>query len=290
MEEGSVRVSSSAANLELAYQSFGNPQAACFLLITGWFSDLTLWPRGFCEELAGHGYRVVRFDNRDSGLSTRTNAASVQGDEPAYTMSDLAADAVGLLDALRIRAAHIAGFAMGGTIAQNVAFEHPERVLSLTAMAAASGAPGFETPDPSVLPLAMAPFPTHPEELAPHHKKLFAAFAAASFDEADYEERRKESVARGAALARGDLQSGAVLTAGDRTQQLGQVRVPVLVVHPDLDPLVSMDASRAHVAAYPDADLLVLEGVGHAVLPRQLWPVLVDAMVDLASRAPSRLR
>lgn len=287
MTEGRVRVSSGSQNLELAYQSFGSEEAPCFLLITGWFSDLTLWPRAFCEELAGRGYRVVRYDNRDSGLSTRTDPASVKAGEPPYTMSDLAADAVGLLDALTIGKAHIAGLAMGGTIAQNVAFEHPERVLSLTAIATASGAPGFQMPDPSILPLALEPFPTDPEALARHHKRLFAAFAAASFDDADYEERRKESVARGAALARGDLQSGATFSAGDRTPQLGQVRVPVLVVHPELDPLIPMDAARAHVAAYPSADLLVLEGVGHGVLPRRTWPSLVEAMAGLASRARS---
>ena len=275
-------ISTRGGNLRLAYQSFGDERTPVFLLVTGWFSDLTLWPRGFCEELASRGFRVIRYDNRDSGLSTRTAVESIDPTRPPYTMSDLAADAIGLLDALRIPAAHVVGFAMGGTIAHFIAIEHPERVLSLTPMATASGATGFTLPNPSVIPVLREPFPTNEKALARHHKKLFAAFGGASFDEADYEERRRESIARGAPLARGDLHSMANATSGDRSGRLGQVRVPVLVVHPEQDPLVSLEAAQAQADVFPDAKLLILEGICHGVLPGRHWSKLADAMHELA--------
>ena len=285
MEDKFATILSSTGELNLAYQSFGDENAPGFLLVTGWFSDMTLWPRGFCEELAARGFRVIRYDNRDAGLSARTDVENIDLTRPPYTMSDLAADAVGLLDTLGIPAAHVAGFAMGGTIAQFIAIEHPERVLSLAPMATASGARGFTLPGPSIISVLREPFPTDTEGLARHHKKLFAAMAGSSFDEVDYEERRGESIARGASPARGDLQSMANATSGDRTERLGQVRVPVLVVHAEQDPLVSLEAAQTQVNAFPNAELLVLEGIGHGVLPRRHWPKLADALQELASRA-----
>jgi len=285
MEDKFATILSSTGELNLAYQSFGDENAPVFLLVTGWFSDMTLWPRGFCEELAARGFRVIRYDNRDAGLSARTDIENIDLTRPPYTMSDLAADAVGLLDTLGIPAAHVAGFAMGGTIAHFIAIEHPERVLSLAPMATASGARGFTLPDPSIISVLREPFPTDTEGLARHHKKLFAAMAGSSFDEVDYEERRRESIARGASPARGDLHNRANATSGDRTERLGQVRVPVLVVHAEQDPLVSLEAAQAQVNAFPNAELLVLEGIGHGVLPRHHWPKLADALQKLASRA-----
>ena len=285
MEDKFATILSSTGELNLAYQSFGDENAPVFLLVTGWFSDMTLWPRGFCEELAARGFRVIRYDNRDAGLSARTDVENIDLTRPPYTMSDLADDAIGLLDTLGIPAAHVAGFAMGGTIAQFIAIEHPERVLSLAPMATASGARGFTLPDPSIISVLREPFPTVTEGLAQHHKKLFAAMAGSSFDEVDYEERRRESIARGASPARGDLQSMANATSGDRTERLGQVRVPVLVVHAEQDPLVSLEAAQAQVNAFPNAELLVLEGIGHGVLPSHHWPKLADALQKLASRA-----
>lgn len=285
MEDKFATILSSTGELNLAYQSFGDENAPVFLLVTGWFSDMTLWPRGFCEELAARGFRVIRYDNRDAGLSARTDIENIDLTRPPYTMSDLAADAVGLLDTLGIPAAHVAGFAMGGTIAHFIAIERPERVLSLAPMATASGARGFTLPDPSIISVLREPFPTDTEGLARHHKKLFAAMAGSSFDEVDYEERRRESIARGASPARGDLHNRANATSGDRTERLGQVRVPVLVVHAEQDPLVSLEAAQAQVNAFPNAELLVLEGIGHGVLPRHHWPKLADALQKLASRA-----
>jgi len=285
LEDKFANVPSATGNLRLAYQSFGDENAPVFLLVTGWFSDMTLWPRGFCEELAARGFRVIRYDNRDAGLSTRTDVDTIDLTRPPYTMSDFAADAVGLLDALGIPAAHVVGFAMGGTIAHFIAIEHPERVLSLAPLATTSGARGFTLPDSSIISVLREPFPTDTEGLAQHHKKLFAAMAGASFDEVDYEERRRESIARGASPARGDLQSMATATSGDRTEKLGQVAIPVLVVHAELDPLVSLEAAQAQTDAFPDARLLVLKDIGHGVLPSRHWPKLADAMQELASRA-----
>ncbi len=233
-----------ANGIQIEYETFGDKSNAPLLLITGWFSDLTLWPRGFCEELVGRGYRVIRYDNRDSGLSTRTQIDTIELNKPPYTMSDLAADAVGLLDSLGIAAAHISGFAMGGTIAQYVVIEYPDRVLSITLVDSGAGGGRFPMPDRSILRLFYVPFPTDPEDISRHHKKLFAAMAGSSFDESDYEARKKESVERGAAPALGDIQGAVNMAAsGDRTEKLRKVQVPALIVHAEKDPLVSLEAA-----------------------------------------------
>ena len=267
-------VSTAAGPLRLAYQSFGNRDDPVFLLLTGWFSDLTLWPRGFCEVLAGRGFRVIRYDHRDAGLSTRTDIDVIDPDNPPYTMSDLAADAVRLLDALGIEKAHVAGFAFGATISHLVAIEHPDRVLSLVPLATTTG----RRTGPRRPRRAMPPFPTDQEGLSRLHKERFADMARESFDEEDYEARRRESAQRGAALTRGDIQSVVMPTAGDRTERLGRVKVPVLVVHPEKDPLISPEALKLHVDAFPDAKLLVLEDIGHGVLPERHWNKMADAM------------
>ena len=267
-------VSMATGSLRLAYQAFGKQDDPVFLLLTGWFSDLTLWPRGFCEVLADRGFRVIRYDHRDAGLSTRTDIDVIDPDNPPYTMSDLAADAVGLLDALGIGKAHVAGFAFGATISHLVAIEHPVRVLSLVTLATTTG----RRTGPPRPRRAMPPFPKDPEGLSRLHKERFADMARASFDEQDYEARRRESAQRGASLARGDIQSAVMPTAGDRSERLGQVRVPVLVVHPEQDPLLSLEVSKLHAESFPDAKLLVLEGIGHGVLPERHWAKLADAM------------
>ena len=273
-------VSTSTGSLQLAYQSFGNEDDPVFLLLTGWFSDLTLWPRGFCEVLGRRGFRVIRYDHRDAGLSTRTDIDVPDPDNPPYTMSDLAADAVGLLDALGIERAHVAGFAFGATVSHLVATEHPDRVLSLVSLATTTGRRTGSRTGPRRPRRAMPAFPTDPEGLSRLHKERFADMARESFDEADYEARRRESAERGASLARGDIQSAVMPTAGDRTERLGQVRVPVLVVHPEKDPLLSLEVSKFHVECYPDGKLLVLEGIGHGVLPERHWETMADAMRD----------
>ena len=267
-------VSTSGSPLQLAYQSFGNEDDPVFLLLTGWFSDLTLWPKGFCEVLADRGFRVIRYDHRDAGLSTRTDIDDVDPDNPPYTMSDLAADAVALLDALGIDKAHVAGFAFGATISHVVAIEHPDRVLSLVPFATTTGR-RLGPPRPR---RRMPAFPTDPEELSRLHKERFADMAKESFDEEDYESRRRESAGRGAPLARGDIQSAVMSTAGDRTERLGQVKVPALIVHPEKDPLISPEALKLHVDAFPDSKLLVLEDIGHGVLPERHWAKMADAM------------
>jgi len=270
------------SGIRLAYQTFGNRSDPVFLLITGWFSDLTLWPRGFCELLASRGFYVIRYDNRDSGLSTRTEI-KVSPEHPPYSMSDWANDAILLLDKLGIEKAHIAGFAMGANIAHYVVIEHHERVMTLTAFATTSGAPGFSAPDPSIRTVFSEPHASDTEGLEIYHKKIFKAMASSSFDENDYEERHNESKQRGALPARVDIQS-LVNRPGDRTKKLKMVKVPVLVVHGGQDPLISIEAARAHAAVFPDATLLVLNGIGHGVLPKLFWEKLATAMSQLAER------
>jgi len=289
-DEQRVAIATGDRPIELAYQSFGSSGSPAFLLITGWFSDLTLWPRGFCELLADRGYRVIRYDNRDSGLSTRTPIEVLDRGCPPYKMSDLASDAVGLLDGLEIDAAHVAGFAFGGTVSHLVAIDHPSRVLSLVPMATASGARtdrqghALAPPDPGVISLLGTPFPAGTNALRAHHRTLFACMAGPGFDEAEYASRQRESAERGAEPARGDLQAIVGSTAGDRSVALGRVTVPALVVHAERDPLVSFAAAEAQAAAFPNGRLLVLDGIGHGVLPERHWRPLAVAMDENARR------
>ena len=270
-------------SVELEYETFGGAEAPAILLINGLGSQMTRWPVEFCERLAGKGYRVIRFDNRDVGKSTWFDP----GD--AYTLSDMAADAVAVLDAAGVAKAHVAGMSMGGMIAQLVAIEHPGRVLSLTSIMSATGAPGTMDPAPAASKVLSAP--------APDPKLDFEAFVAHGvknaqiigspaypFEEAALRQRVIDEYERAFTPTASQRQMAAIRADGDRTERLRKLNVPTVVLHGADDPLVQVIGGEATAQAIPGAELRVVPGMGHN-LPPSLYDTFIDAILAAAARA-----
>lgn len=285
----------SANGITIAYETFGDRSDPPVVLIMGLGVQLLAWPEEFCRELAGRGYFVVRFDNRDVGQSTHFPDAPepdfaallTTGDtsSAAYHLDDMAADTVGLMDALDLERAHVVGASMGGMIAQCVAIGWPERVRSLTSiMSTPSLADGPPT-EKAAAALLMAP-PTNREEAGAQAVAGFAIIGSPGFPP-DEDELRAVAMA---SFDRDPDRSGvgrqfmAIAVAADRKEALGRVRVPTLVVHGADDPLVQPSGGEATARAVPGAELLVFEGMGHD-LPKALWGPIIDAVTALAARA-----
>lgn len=290
-----------ANGLDIEYESFGPENRETILLIMGLGAQLTQWPIELCDELVTRGYRVVRFDNRDVGLSSRierdrafafTDAFfSLASGKPAfvpYSLSDMAADAVGLLDALGIEKAHIVGASMGGMIAQLVAAEYPERTLSLTSIMSSSGNPLLPHPRPRVLSLMMSPAPhaRDTEAIVTRGVKTYETIGSPGFP--TDEETLREWVTRDAERAyypAGVMrQMAAVLTNGDRRPKLRRIKAPTVVLHGSDDPLVPVAAGEDTAANIEGAELRIVEGMGHD-MPLALIDTIADAIVAAAERA-----
>ncbi len=272
-----------ANGIEIEYETFGPVDAPPILLINGLGSQMTRWPAPFCEKLVARGYRAIRFDNRDVGLSTWFQS----GDR--YTLSDMAADAMGLLDHLKIDRAHIVGVSMGGMIAQTVAIEHPQRTLSLTSIMSATGAPGTldATPDAAAVLTQPAPDPATDEEaFVTHGMKNARIIGSPAYPWADGPLRERVlSEMRRAHNPKGvQRQRGAIGASGDRTEKLKTLNVPTVVLHGEEDPLVPKAGGLATAAAIPGAELRLIPGMGHD-LPEPLYDTIIDAIVDAAERA-----
>lgn len=265
--------------IDIAYQRLGSPDAPPVLLIMGLAAQSIHWPDAFCQALVDLGLQVIRFDNRDSGLSTHlTDApppnlpASLGGDlsSVSYTLSDMAADAIGLLDALGFENAHLVGASMGGAIAQTMAIEHPERVRSLTSMMSTTGnrSVGQASPD-ALREVFSGPPATSREEVIQQMLRSVRAVGSPGYP-ADEEE-----VAAGAGRAYDRSydpigvarQAVATVASGDRTERLRNLNVPALVIHGLADRLCDVSGGRATAEAIPGAELVVIEGMGHNLPP-----------------------
>jgi pimeloyl-ACP methyl ester carboxylesterase len=283
-----------ANGIVLEYETFGDAKAQPLLLIMGLGAQMISWDESFCTQLAGRGFRVIRYDNRDSGLSTRIEdagdadiGAALSGyAQPAYGLDDLADDAAGLLDDLDIPAAHIVGASMGGFIAQLVAINHPDCVLSLTSiMSGPSGSDAVPpTPEGAAI-LRVTPPPTREEriEQSMSFRKVLLG-SADPFDEALESARATRAVDRAYYPPGVGRQLVAVLVANSRLEKLKQVRVPTLVIHGVDDVLVPVENGRLVAGAVPGARLIELEGMGHD-LPRRVWPRVLDAIEEIARQA-----
>jgi pimeloyl-ACP methyl ester carboxylesterase len=281
-----------ANGIEIEYDAFGRANDPTLLLVMGFGAQMILWREEFCEALAARGLHVVRYDNRDVGLSTKLDhlpapsladmggAIGRAAALPApYRLSDMAADAVGLLDALGVDAAHVVGASMGGMIAQTIAIEHPTRVHTLVSIMSTTGASDLPPPRPEAVTALLAPVAT--ERAAAVERGLAMSRALGSpaypFDPADERALIERTFDRGVYPAGVARQLAAVLAAGSRREQLAAVRAPTLVIHGMADPIIPVECGRDTAAAIPGAQLLEIEGMGHD-LPRVLWPTIVDAI------------
>jgi pimeloyl-ACP methyl ester carboxylesterase len=271
--------------VDLCYDAFGDPARPTLLLIMGMGFQLLHWPEEFCRRLAAEGFRVVRFDNRDAGRSTHLPGCR-------YTLDDMADDAVGLLDALGVDSAHVVGASLGGMVAQTMAIRYPDRVRSLASLMSTTGRRGVGRTSLRVLRHLLARRPRTEAELVERRVRVFATVGSTGFAQDLDELRRVTALAfrrdpNGRAGRR--RQHSAVRSAPDRTQALGRVRVPTVVIHGSVDRMCSPSGGRATAAAVPGARLELIPGMGHD-LPPGAWPQIVRAITENARRAEVLLR
>jgi pimeloyl-ACP methyl ester carboxylesterase len=283
-----------ANGIEIEYETFGDPAAPPLLLIAGLGAQMTTWEDAFCEQLAGRGFQVIRFDNRDSGLSTLIEesgypdiAAAFRGNaQAAYQLDDMAGDAAGLLDALGIGAAHVVGASMGGFIAQLVAINHPDRVLSLTSIMSGPGGTDEIAPKPEGAAVLIATPPGARGERIEQAMSFRRVLLGSGdpFDETFERTRATRAVDRAYYPVGVGRQLVAILAAKSRLERLKQIRVPTLVIHGVDDVLVPVENGRLVAEAVPGAHLLEIGGMGHDV-PARAWPQVLDAIAEIARQA-----
>ncbi len=282
--------------VELAYDTFGDPGASPLLLVMGLGAQMIRWHEDFCKPLAAMGYWVVRFDNRDVGNSTKFDEAgvpnilalmqAVQSGEVVsapYTLSDMAADAVGLLDVLEVEKAHVVGASLGGMIVQTMAIEYPERIRTMTSIMSTTGELSVSMPKPEALAVITSIPPSDREECIEDAVKkqrilrgpkypLDEAFvrqdAARAFDRCYHPEGMTRQLA-------------AILASGSRKDKLKSVKIPTLVIHGDTDPLVPIEGGKDTAASIPGAKLLIIEGMGHDI-PVEVAPQIIQAISEHA--------
>jgi pimeloyl-ACP methyl ester carboxylesterase len=270
-----------ANGVDLRYETVGNPDDPALLLIMGLGAQLIDWPAAFCEELAGRGYFLVLFDNRDSGLSTAFDELGVP-DGPGrapYLLSDLAADAAGLLKALGVERAHVVGASMGGMIAQQLTIDHPELVASLCSIMSTTGDRAVGRATKEAIAALTRPRLGSREEIIAGGIAMSRVIGSPGYPAAEEELHRRAAAKfdRSFRPAGTQRQYAAILASPDRTAALASVTVPTLVIHGEDDPLVGVSGGRATAAAVPGATLLVIPGMGHD-LPQAVWPTVIDAI------------
>jgi pimeloyl-ACP methyl ester carboxylesterase len=284
-----------ANGIELEYEAFGHDSDPSLVLVAGLGAQLIDWPVEFCEKLAAHGLRVIRFDNRDAGLSASLDGlgtpdliAVLRGDQStvAYRLADMAGDVAGLLDALGIGRAHLVGVSMGGMIAQQFAIDYPERLLSLCSMSSNTGDPSVGQATPVALAALGRPPAATREETIRSSAASSRVFSSPGFEVSDEDLLARATLKydRSYRPAGRLRQITAIAAATDRTPALRAVTVPAVVIHGQADPLVDVSGGRATAAAIPAAELVIIPGMGHD-LPRGAWPEIIDAIVANAARA-----
>jgi pimeloyl-ACP methyl ester carboxylesterase len=284
-----------ANGIELAYQEMGDADGQPLLLVMGLATQMLAWDEGFCSLLAERGFRVVRFDNRDIGRSTRIESAGVprrvdmmlgRRASAPYLLRDMAADTTGLMDHLGIDSAHVVGASMGGMIVQTMAIEQPERVRSMVSIMSNTGSRWTGMPSRKAMAVLLGRPPRGREQAIERAVKTFKVIGSPGFplDEERLRDVSGRSYDRGHSAAGVLRQLHAITASGDRTQALRGVRVPTTVIHGNSDPLVRPAGGRATARAIPSARLKLIDGMGHD-LPRQLWPLFVEEIAANAARA-----
>lgn len=277
-----------ANGIQIEYDTFGDRSSPALLLIMGGGSQMIYWEAEFCELLAKKGCFVIRFDNRDIGLSTKFEEAGIpdmmaamKGEPviPAYTLEDMADDAVGLLDALGIEKAHVCGASVGGMIAQVISYRHPERVLSLTSIMSSTGNPELPQIKPEILAEVYKPVPDERETYIEHQLRMWRKLWSPGFP---FEEERlrtlmAESYDRSYYPQGMARQSAAVLAHGYQRPLIASIKAPTLVIHGDKDPFMSVEGGKETAELIPGAKLLIIDGMGHD-MPKGAWQTITDAI------------
>lgn len=278
----------------IEFEHLGDPADPTLLLVAGLGAQLVSWDDEFCQRFVDRGMSILRFDNRDVGLSSslddgRDPMALMMGRlagediEPHYLLDDMARDAVAVLDAAGVARAHVAGTSMGGMIAQAIAIGHPDRVLSLTSVMSTTGDPDVGLPDPAVLARMLAPMPTDPAEAMEHRLGISEAIGSPGLFDRERARRRADlELARGGDPMGTVRQLLAIVSSPSRSDGLRSVQVPALVAHGDVDPLVNLSGGLRTHECLPAAELLVFEGMGHD-LPPVFWDPLVDRVSAFAA-------
>jgi pimeloyl-ACP methyl ester carboxylesterase len=281
--------------IELCYETFGDPSDPPLLLIMGLGTQMVAWQDDFCEQLAGRGFFVIRYDNRDVGHSTRFDSVSPpkfakliarRMGELAYTLDDMADDAAALLEHLGHESAHVVGASMGGMIGQKLAIRHPERVRSFVSIMSTTGSRIVGQPAAAVYPFFMKPMPTSKEAYLERALKLWALIGSPGYKTHEDDLKRMLSTAydRGLSPAGTMRQLAAIVASGNRTKDLARIKAPTLVVHGTDDKMIRVSGGKATARAIPGARLDLVEGMGHD-LPRGVWPRLIEDIEQTAARA-----
>ena len=295
-----------ANGIEIEYESFGPADRDAVLLIMGFSAQLTMWPTELCEELVSRGYRVIRFDNRDVGLSAKLEAKGIPdmeklfgalmtgaAVEAPYSLDDMAADAAGLLDALKIERAHIVGASMGGMIAQLVAANHPEKTLSLTSIMSNTGNPDLPQGSPEAMGALMAPAPAPDdiEAIIARGINTWKVIGSPGYPTDDQQLRQwvMRDAKRSYYPQGVTRQFAAIVANGDRRPKLKNIKAPTVVLHGADDPLVPVAGGKDTADNIPGAELRVIPGMGHD-FPLGLVPVFADAIEAAARRAAGAAR
>ncbi|MEL7158319.1 MAG: alpha/beta hydrolase [Actinomycetota bacterium] len=288
-----------ANDVTIHYETFGEPGAPTFLLVNGLGSQLINYEPEFCRLLVDQGFQVAVFDNRDVGLTSKTDGPppdvasligrlragdAVDPGEVPYTLTDMAGDAFAVLDAIGVERAHVAGMSMGGMIVQRMAIDRPERVLSMTSIMSTTGRPGVGGATPEAAAVLVAPPPPDRAGFIEHTVKSRAVTAGAHHDDGYWQVKAGESYDRMFHPIGSAFQIAAVTADGDRTAKLETLQVPALVIHGRMDPLIQLSGGEATAAAIPGSELLVIDAMGHD-LPPQIWDEVSSAMVGLARTA-----
>ncbi len=291
-----------ANGIELCYEIFSEASAEPMLLIMGLGGQMIHWDDEFCRQLAARGFCVIRFDNRDVGHSTKLSGGKRLSPiellklrffripvAAPYRLHDMAQDTVALMDALAIKSAHVVGQSMGGMIAQEMAIDFPQRLRSLTSIMSTTGDPKVPPPSREAAAILMAPPPTTKEEYFARHARMWKVLRGGHFpeDEARDRQRAERNYERGLNPAGVGRQLRAVLASGSRKERLRAVKMPTLVIHGTADPLVHPAGGKDTAASIPNAKLVMIEGMGHA-LPIRMWPEIIDAIAAHARGAAAQ--
>jgi len=291
-----------ANGIDICYEIFGDAKAEPMLLIMGLGAQMIHWYDEFCRRLAARGFRVIRFDNRDIGKSSKLSGGKrltavellklrflkIPVAAP-YTLLDMAKDAIGLMDVLGIQSAHLVGASMGGMIAQEIAISFPQRVRSLTSIMSTTGNPKVPPPTREASAILMAPPVTTHDEYIVRYAQTWKILRGGSFpeDEALDRSRAERTFERGLNPAGVGRQLRAILASGSRKERLRAVKAPTLVIHGTVDPLVRPEGGKDTAASIPGAKLLMVKGMGHA-LPIPMWPQIIDAIDKHAHGAAAK--